>query len=52
MNQGNQNNQENQNTPITFLPKHGHYRNLRVYQVTEMVYDITFFFHSTFSYER
>ena len=30
--------------PVTFLPKHGHYRNLRVYQVTEMVYDITYYF--------
>lgn len=30
--------------PITFLPQHGHYRHLRVYQVTEMIYDITFYF--------
>ncbi len=52
-------NQVNQNNPITpsipttpttptpphtFLPQHGHYRNLRVYQVTEMIYDITFYF--------
>ena len=29
---------------ITFLPQHGHYRHLRVYQVTEMIYDITFYF--------
>ena len=29
---------------ITFLPQHGHYRQLRVYQVTEMIYDITFYF--------
>ena len=29
---------------ITFLPQHGHYRNLRVYQVTEIIYDITFYF--------
>lgn len=29
---------------LTFLPKHGHYRHLRVYQVTEMIYDITYYF--------
>ena len=46
--QSTQNNPRNQNSPITFLPKHGHYRNLRVYQVTEMVYDITFFFTQHF----
>jgi len=34
----------NQNTPKTFLPQHGHYRHLRVYQVTEIIYDITFYF--------
>ena len=34
----------NQNSPKTFLPQHGHYRHLRVYQVTEMIYDITFYF--------
>ena len=39
-----QNNQSLQTSPVTFLPKHGHYRNLRVYQVTEMVYDITYYF--------
>ena len=59
MNQNNQNNQNNQSTqntqntpkiqstqnpPYTFLPKHGHYRHLRVYQVTEMIYDITYYF--------
>ena len=56
MNQNNQNNPSNQNTqntpkiqstqnpPYTFLPKHGHYRHLRVYQVTEMIYDITYYF--------
>ena len=59
MNQNNQNNQNNpstqntqntpkiqstQNPPYTFLPKHGHYRHLRVYQVTEMIYDITYYF--------
>lgn len=43
-NQNNQNNQSNQKTPITFLPQHGHYRHLRVYQVTEIIYDITFYF--------
>ena len=47
----NQNNLSNQNTqstqkrtPITFLPQHGHYRHLRVYQVTEIIYDITYYF--------
>ena len=58
-NQNNQNNQNFQNTPnipnsqntpkspnppTTFLPQHGHYRNLRVYQVTEIIYDITYHF--------
>ena len=42
--QGTPNNQSPQTSPVTFLPKHGHYRNLRVYQVTEMVYDITYYF--------
>ena len=42
-NQKNQNNQEEQK--ITFLPQHGHYRHLRVYQVTEIIYDITFYFN-------
>ena len=32
------------NNSKTFLPQHGHYRHLRVYQVTEMIYDITFYF--------
>ena len=40
----NQSNQSNQNSPITFLPRRGHYRQLRVYQVTEIIYDITFYF--------
>ena len=53
MNQDNQNkqkvqktlnNQNDANELITFLPQHGHYRHLRVYQVTEMIYDITFYF--------
>ncbi len=35
---------DNQNPPKTFLPQHGHYRHLRVYQVTEIIYDITFYF--------
>ena len=39
-----QNTQSPPTSPVTFLPKHGHYRNLRVYQVTEMVYDITYYF--------
>ena len=34
----------NQDPPKTFLPQHGHYRHLRVYQVTEIIYDITFYF--------
>ena len=42
--QSTQNNQSPQSSSVTFLPKHGHYRNLRVYQVTEMVYDITYYF--------
>ena len=37
-------NPNNQDPPKTFLPQHGHYRHLRVYQVTEMIYDITFYF--------
>ncbi len=45
-NQKNQNNQEEQK--ITFLPQHGHYRHLRVYQVTEMIYDITYYFTQRF----
>ena len=51
MNQNNQSNQNNQNTQNTqksekfiFLPKHGHYRHLRVYKVTEVIYDITYYF--------
>ena len=34
----------NENPPKTFLPQHGHYRHLRVYQVAEIIYDITFYF--------
>lgn len=40
----NQNNQKTPKSPRTFLPRHGHYRNLRVYQVTEAIYDITYYF--------
>ena len=61
-NQSNQNNQSNPSTPNnpstpttpnsqpphTFLPQHGHYRNLRVYQVTEIIYDITYYFAHRF----
>ena len=42
--QNNQNSQNSPNPPTTFLPQHGHYRNLRVYQVTEIIYDITYHF--------
>lgn len=46
-------NQSNPKTPTsqpphTFLPQHGHYRNLRVYQVTEIIYDITYYFAHRF----
>ena len=61
-NQNNQSTQTTQNTPTnpttpttpnpqpphTFLPQHGHYRNLRVYQVTEIIYDITYYFAHRF----
>lgn len=44
-NQNNQSTRNNQKaSPKTFLPQHGHYRNLRVYKVTEIIYDITFHF--------
>lgn len=43
-NQSTPSNKENQDDPITFLPQHGHYRHLRVYQVTEIIYDITYYF--------
>ncbi len=39
-----QSNQNSKKPPITFLPQHGHYRHLRVYQVTEIIYDITYYF--------
>lgn len=41
--QRNQSTLRNQND-LTFLPKHGYYRNLRVYRLTEIIYDITFYF--------
>jgi four helix bundle suffix protein len=37
-------NTSNSDKPNTFLPQHGHYRNLRVYKVTEIIYDITYYF--------
>ena len=52
--QNTQNTQTTPNTPITptpphtFLPRHGHYRNLRVYKVTEIIYDITYYFTHKF----
>lgn len=47
--QSTQSTQNNQNTPpYTFLPRHGHYRNLRVYKVTEIIYDITYYFTHKF----
>ena len=36
----NQSKQTLSGEPITFLPQHGHYRFLRVYQITEMIYEI------------
>lgn len=39
-----QNPQNPPTSPKTFLPNHGHYRNLRVYAVTEIIYDITYYF--------
>ena len=55
-NQSGQSNPSNQTSPTspttqpphTFLPQHGHYRNLRVYQVTEIIYDITYYFAHRF----
>ena len=37
-------NQKTPNPPYTFLPQHGHYRHLRVYQVIEIIYGITHYF--------
>jgi four helix bundle suffix protein len=42
----------NQNPPKTFLPQHGHYRHLRVYQVTEIIYDITYYFTQHYLQKR
>lgn len=42
------NNSVSEEQPMTFLPQHGHYSNLRVYQVTEMIYDITYHFTQHF----
>ena len=30
--------------PNTFLPQNGSYRDLRVYKITEIIYDYTYFF--------
>ncbi len=52
--QSTQNNPSNPSNPTTpkapasFLPQHGHYRHLRVYQVTEIIYDITYYFTQHF----
>jgi four helix bundle suffix protein len=32
----------------TFLPQHGHYRFLKVYAVTEIIYDVTYYFAHTY----
>ena len=42
--QSSQSSQSPRSQKLTFLPNHGHYRNLRVYQVTEIIYDITYYF--------
>ena len=34
--------QSNQKDQHLFLPQHGHYKHLRVYQVTEVLYDLTY----------
>lgn len=47
-NQNSQNNQKNQRDPHLFLPRHGHYRRLRVYKVTEALYDLTYLFCQRF----
>lgn len=39
-----QNNSNPPPPPTTFLNQHGHYRNLRVYKVAEIIYDITYYF--------
>ncbi len=40
--------QERQDGSLLFLPQHGHYRHLRVYRVTEALYDITYIFCQRF----
>ena len=61
-NRGSQNNQNTQNNQSSqsykrvqtaqnghlFLPQHGHYRNLRVYQMAEALYDLTYIFCKRF----
>ena len=59
-NQSNQNDRSNRSTQSTrsnqsdqkeqhlFLPQHGHYKHLRVYQVTEVLYDLTYLFCKRF----
>lgn len=39
-----------ENTPVSMpiLSQHGHYRHLRVYAVTEIIYDITYYFTHKF----
>jgi len=32
----------------TFLPQHGHYKNLRVYAVTQALYDLTYYFNQRY----
>ncbi len=40
-----QNNRNHQTTmPHTFLPQNGSYRELRVYKITEIIYDSTYYF--------
>lgn len=39
---------QNTQNPHLFLPQHGHYRQLRVYQVAEALYDLTFLFCQRF----
>lgn len=35
-------------TTDTFLPRHGHFRQLRVYKIAEMLYDLTYYFTKTY----
>lgn len=43
-NRNTQSTQNTQSNQLAFLPKHGHYRQLRVYRVAEVIYDVTFYF--------